>query len=141
MLSFCTEYFVVNSRRKKKQLNAFYLHRIYGKAKSPQLDDRSGKNMSYRWRSNQRANFGDRSKDQTILSLFSKNDFHELLFSTYIFVLALAYIHTQSSCLDGGRCLFNLIFVESSHFQYLSKLTREFSLAKSITQILRQVSK
>ena len=128
-------------KAKSPQLNAFHLHRICGKAKSPKLDDRSGKNMSYRWRSNQRANFGDRSKDQTILSLFSKNDFHELLFSTYIFVLALAYIHTQSSCLDGGRCLFNLIFVGSSHFQYLSKLTREFSLAKDFTQVLRQVLK
>ena len=60
----------------------------------------------------------------------------------HIFVLALACIHTQSSCLDGGRCLFNLIFVESSHFQYLSKLTREFSLAIDFTQlILRQVLK
>ena len=59
----------------------------------------------------------------------------------HIFVLALAYIHTQPPCLDGGRCRFKLIFVESSHFQYLSKLTREFSLAKDFTQVLRQVLK
>ena len=60
----------------------------------------------------------------------------------HIFVLALAYIHTQPPCLDGGRCRFKLIFVESSHFQYLSKLTREFSLAIDFTQlILRQVLK
>ena len=38
----------------------------------------------------------------------------------HIFFICLG-IYTQPPCLDGGRCLFNLIFVESFHFQYISK--------------------
>ena len=82
-----------------------------------------------------------RTRPSYLYSLKMISNFHELSSNTYFFVLPLAYIHTQPPCLDGGRCLFNLIFVESSHFQYLSKLTREFSLAKDITQILRQAPK